>query len=424
MNAIELPLHPNSEHYKKLAKELVKICKSKQPGTIHREGTTVTVNPEQLLRRHPRLKKLPEAELQNARFTLSDAQFIIAREYGFQSWPKFIKHIELLLRDNSPVSTFEAAADAIVSGDLARLKTLLREHPQLVRERSTRLHKATLLHYMSANGVEDFRQKTPKNAVQIAETLLNAGAAVDALAETYGGGSAQTTLCLLVSSIHPAKVGVQAALVETLADFGAAVNGLNNDGLPLMTALAFWYTEAAEALIRRGARVDNIVVAAALGQLEMVKSFINKDGSLKANLPPVINPWGGWILREKQMGEAFIRACLFGQTEVIEFLLEKGTDPSAGVNTAQTGFHLAAHIGNLEIVKLLIAQKVSMEMKNMYGGTILGQAVWSAFNEPKAEHIPIIEALLDAGADIEAAGYPTGNKRIDEVLRRYSTQSR
>src|SRR5436190_14096196 len=101
MDASVLPLHPNSEHYKKLAKELVKICKSGKPGTIHREGTTVTVTPEQLLRRHPRLAKLPEAELQNARFTLSDAQFIIAREYGFQSWPKFIKHIELLLRENS-----------------------------------------------------------------------------------------------------------------------------------------------------------------------------------------------------------------------------------------------------------------------------------------------------------------------------------
>jgi hypothetical protein len=423
MDARELPLHPNPQHYRKLAKELVKICKSGNPGTIHQEGTTVTVTPEQLLRRHPRLAKLSESELQSAKFTLTDAQFIIAREYGFKSWSKFTKHIESLLQKDSPVSTFESAADAIISGDLTTLKLLLREQPQLVRERSTRVHRATLLHYISANGVEDFRQKTPENAVKVAETLLNAGATVDALAETYGGGSAQTTLCLLVSSVHPAKAGVQAALVETLADFGAAVNGLENDGLPLMTALAFWYIEAAEALIRRGARVDNIVVAAALGQLEKVKSFINEDGSLKANLPPVIDPWGGWISKDRQMGQAFIHACLSGQTEVVDFLLEKRVDPSAGANTAQTGFHYAAHVGHLEIVKLLIARNVPMEMKNMYGGTVLGQTVWSALNEPKADHIPIIEALLTAGADIEAAGYPTGNQRLDEVLQRYSTKS-
>ena len=155
----------------------------------------------------------------------------------------------------------------------------------------------------------------------------------------------------------------------------------------------------------------------------MRESFINKNRSLKADLPPVINPWGGWIEKEQQMGEAFIQACLFGQTRVVEFLLDKGVDPGAGANTAQTGFHYAAHSGHLEIVKLLIARKVSMEMKNMYGGTVLGQAVWSAINEPKADHISIIEALLDAGADIEAAGYPTGNQHIDEVLWRHGAKS-
>jgi ankyrin repeat protein len=423
MDARELPLHPNLQQYKKLAKELVKICKSSDPATLRREGTSVTVTREQVLRRHPRLAKLSESERQNARFTLADAQFMIAREYGFKSWSKFAAHIDALAAENSPVSTFEAAVEAVTGGDLATLKCLLGDHPQLVQERSTRVHKATLLHYVSANGVEDYRQKTPENAVRIAEALLSAGAPVDALAQTYGGGSAQTTLCLLVSSIHPAKAGLQAALVETLADFGAAINGLENDGLPLMTALAFWYTDAAEALVRRGARVDNIIAAAALGQLEKVKSFINKDGSLKADLPPVIDPWGGWIEKEKQMGQALIRACLSGQTRVVEFLLEKGVDPSAGANIDQTGFHYAAHSGHMEIVKLLIGRKVSMEMQNRYGGTVLGQAVWSAINEPKPDHIPIIEALLEAGADVEAAGYPTGNEHIDRVLHRFRAES-
>src|SRR2546422_201931 len=59
------------------------------------------------------------------------------------------------------------AADAIVNGDAGKLKRLLRENPTLVRARSTREHGATLLHYTSANGVEGYRQKTPKNIVEI-----------------------------------------------------------------------------------------------------------------------------------------------------------------------------------------------------------------------------------------------------------------
>src|SRR5262249_29370395 len=149
--------------------------------------------------------------------------------------------------------------DAIVSGDAETLKSLM--SPELVRERSASPHRATLLHYLAANGVEDERQKTPANAVEIATILLRAGSEVDATAFMYGGE--QTTMCMLVSSGHPAKAGLQVALVDTLADFGAAV-----DGAPLMTALAHGYGDAARALVRRGSRVDNLAAAAGLGRFE------------------------------------------------------------------------------------------------------------------------------------------------------------
>ena len=71
--------------------------------------------------------------------------------------------------------------------------------------------------YEDANGVEGHRQKTPGNAVEIAKALLGAGAEVDALADMYGGHYA--TMSMLVSSCHPAKAGVQVALVDTLDYF-------------------------------------------------------------------------------------------------------------------------------------------------------------------------------------------------------------
>src|SRR5712691_4292232 len=159
MDARELPPRPNLEQYKKQAKDLVKAHKSGDPEAIRR-----------IKKYHPR-----------SRFALADAQFVIAREYGFESWPKFAKHVEALTRDSSSVSRFEAAVNAIIAGDVATLERLLRQDPQLIRERSTRVHQATLLHYIGANGVEDYRQKTPRNAVAVAETLLGAGAEVDAV---------------------------------------------------------------------------------------------------------------------------------------------------------------------------------------------------------------------------------------------------
>ena len=73
--------------------------------------------------------------------------------------------------------------EAVITGDAATLDSLLRE--PLVLARSTRVthfdlpvHRATLLHYVAANGVEGYRQKTPNNAVEVATMLLKAGAEV------------------------------------------------------------------------------------------------------------------------------------------------------------------------------------------------------------------------------------------------------
>ena len=55
----------------------------------------------------------------------------------------------------------------------------------------------------------------------------------------------------------------------------------------------------------------------------------------------------------------------------------------------------------------------------MYDGTALGTAVWAAINEPRADHLVIIEALLESGARVQEAGYPTGRNDIDSLLRHY-----
>ena len=158
MDAKEVPTRPNLEQYKKQAKDILKS---------YRTGDVPTL--ERIKQHHPRFGKLPDAELRGARFALADAQLILAREHGFESWPRFAKHVEALSLTNSSTSRFESAVDAVVAGDKATLERLLRENPELIRARSTRRHGSTLLLYVGANGVEDYRQRSPKNAVKIAE---------------------------------------------------------------------------------------------------------------------------------------------------------------------------------------------------------------------------------------------------------------
>ena len=124
----------------------------------------------------------------------------------------------------------------------------------------------------------------------------------------------------------------------------------------------------------------------------------------------------------KALNEAFTCACFNGHTKVAKFLMDRGVDPLAGFGTGMNGFHWAANRGQLETVKLLIERKVPMEVENMYGGTVLGCTVWSAVHEPRGNQVEIIEALLGAGAKIEGAEFPTGNARVDELLRRHGAK--
>ncbi len=311
-------------------------------------------------------KRIPDSEIANAKLDLSDAQLALSRLYNFRDWASLVQYVNAVLND-SEVARFESAVEAVINGDAAGLRQLLRDHPQLVRARSSRvlnfdppMHRATLLHYVAANGVEGYRQKTPDNAVEIAKILLQAGAEPDALANMYGGEC--TTMSMLVSSSHPAKKGVQVALAETLIDFGAAVGprGSGNWASPVNTALVFGFVDAAEALVRRGARVDQIETAAGLGRADDVRRMLSSSGSLSRH-------------------RALALASQLGREDAVRVLLDAGEDPNRfnpdGMHAHATPLHQAALGGHEAVVRLLVERGARLDIKDqIFQGTPLGWA--------------------------------------------------
>lgn len=429
-DALSLPPHPNLEQYKKLAKDFQHACKSDDPGAIRdwaaRWAETIArlqgleITPEvrrkidgEAERIEQRWRKSQKTNERAARCALADAQFFVARGHGFASWPKFAKHLEALARTNSPVSRFEAAVDAIISGDSARLEKLLMENPELVRARSTREHRSSLLHYVSANGVEDFRQKTPKNIVEITKLLLKAGAHVNAESDAYGGRS--TTLGLTATSWHPENAGVQLPLMELLIDHGAIIDGPDG-GSAVNGCLHNGRGEAAEFFASRGARLD-LEGAAGVGRLDVVKSFFKDDGSLK--LPAT----------QQQMKDGFAWACEFGRTNVVDFLLQRGMKVDAKLrHDGETGLHWAAYGGHVGTVNLLLQRGAPVVAKDeRYGGTPLGWALyaWGNSTEREAErgrYYDVVALLARAGAELDPQWYEDNEDRRRAVTKMRSDQ--
>ena len=227
--ALPLPPRPSLEQYRKLAKDLVKACRSADPDAMHAwavrwvQGLAAarrlkTLDTEQHVRESAeRVAQFARKELSESGSVacgLTTAQFVIARSHGFLSWPKFSAHLESLAQTDSTVSAYERAVEAIVSGDEVTLARLLRRYPRLARARSTREHGATLLHYVSANGVEAYRQLSPKNIVTMTRMLLAAGADVDATTDVYDGKC--TALGLVATSSPPFTAGVQQQVIDIL----------------------------------------------------------------------------------------------------------------------------------------------------------------------------------------------------------------
>jgi len=432
-DVLPLPPRPNLGQYKKLAKELVKVCEAGKPGGLREWASEWIRNVARLsgLEITPGLpveiRKWVDDVVEFATRTLlsgerkcalADAQFVIARSHGFMSWPKLVKHIGVVVRGSSSVEQFEAAAEAIISGDITALKRLLRENPSLILERSTREHRATLLHYTSANGVEGYRQKTPRNIVEITKLLLQSGAEVDAEADVYGGGC--TTLGLAATSVHPEVAGVQEALLQLLLDHGALIEKPNlagNSQSAVIACLANGRPRAGEFLAVRGARLD-LESAGGVGRPEVVKTFFTPEGTLK---PPAT---------KRQLQSGFLWACMYGREDVVVFLLEHGADLLDRTDTGGTPLHWAAGGGHLSIVQLLLERGAPLEEINAWGGTVLEGTGWGfEHNATGVDFAPVFETLLAAGAKIRGRWLEWIEKlksrsaderaRVAEVFRRH-----
>ena len=162
----QLPPDANLRQLRNQAKDLCRACREGVPDAFRRIGQA-----------HPSFSGFTQAEIAAVGVRLADAQLVIARELGFDSWPKLKKHFDSL---SQPATSMH---QLVIEGNLQAMQEAVARDPDSVNE----LNESGLPPLYTA---KLFRNQ------QAIDFLLSHGAVLDLFACAYLGKATEAE-CLL-----------------------------------------------------------------------------------------------------------------------------------------------------------------------------------------------------------------------------------
>jgi ankyrin repeat protein len=311
----QLPPGPNLENLKNQAKRVLKGHQAADPDTL-----------KHIQEHHPRWRKASPATIQTAHFTLSDAQLVIANEYGFETWSKLKSHVLLHQANPSNEEAVKTLRDAAGRSDLERLAEMLDANPSLIDERGgpdtrTALHSAV------------FGQQ--EGAVKF---LLDRGANPNMRCE----GDYAFPLHFAAEKLH-------FPIIQLLIEHGADPIGEGDDHelgvIGWATAWDYIHAnpEIVDYLMTHGAR-HNIFSAVAVGDIEIIRKLVAKSpGDLERRMDLVSK-------RRYPLHLAVVKK----QPESLSTLLDLGAYMEALDEAGFTALDQAAFRGETAMARILL----------------------------------------------------------------------
>lgn len=129
--------------------------------------------------------------------------------------------------------------------------------------------------------------------------------------------------------------------------------------------------------LRESLNCDNLLTLSVIHNNTEVFNYLLERGA-------DYNSYGKW-------GNAACEAALWGRTEFMKILLEKGVSPDSRTTYGSTLLHFAVSEAKYETIDLLIKYKARMDIRDADGDTVLEKA-------RKRKLDRMVQMLLDAGA--------------------------
>lgn len=196
-------------------------------------------------------------------------------------------------------------------------------------------------------------------------------------------------------AIHTAASNGDRAEVERLlTENMELLKARDPEGLtPLQCAVRAGSREVADLLRSKGARIEDLRTAVALGELETIKELLKLGAPVNEQDSKGVTP--------------LHTACIYGQVAAAELLLDAGARPNAASWGRDGGPRLplvhAVSLGQVEMVDLLLMR---------------GATVWAdnpLYLAADRGFVEIAERLVTAGADVNVLYAAVSSDRLDMV---------
>jgi ankyrin repeat protein len=348
---------------------------------------------EQIREWHPRFSGCSDEDIRQAQFTEADAQLAYAREHGFASWEDLVRRVNLLASASDAEATepFLAAFRALQASDILALKSILRDHRRVARERGTNGNSLLNL------AVSVAPQDNPDRGLALVEALLAAGADVN---DANDRGWTP-----LHQAAYSNKCAIAGALLASGADLEAEAHG--SGGTPLIVALFWGHREVADLLGRYCVAPGNLRVAAGLGdELLFNKCFIGETTltfeacAARGFYRPHSGfpDWQPSTDPQEVLDEAIVWASKSGRTQVLDRLLRAGARLDANPYRG-TPLIWAAVCNRIHTAEWLIDHGAVVDQKGTFGGLTHGQGVTALHMASQYGHLSMVQFLIQRGAD-------------------------
>jgi ankyrin repeat protein len=305
--------------------------------------------------------------------TVAEARDDLARRHGFPNWQRLRRHVESLHDGSEPPTPFMLAYRAVEDNDRTGLVELLDRHAELILARGT-------------NGNDLLGMA---GDLAIVRLLLDRGADPNR-GNDYGW-----------TKLHQAAYGNNRELAQLLLDCGAKIDlfARGEGGTPLVVAL-FWGNREVVDLL--GLEPRNLRVAAGLGLLDRIQELAGtpQAGAHRGFYRPHggFPPWQPSADPQEVLDEALVWAAKSDRVAALTLLVELGAgldaDPYRG-----TALTWAAARGRAGAVRRLLDLGADPNARGTFGGPSHGQGVTALHLAAQTGHVEVAQALLDGGAD-------------------------